>query len=155
ALLAPGRPPLTYAGLGRHVDRTGRVLRAMGIGRQDRVAVVLPNGPELVSAILSVASCAICAPMNAALGTEELDRYFSHLRLDALINQAGLDSPARRVALSRGIHVVELSAASDAAAGLFTLAADPRGAKSREAASPGEVAILMLTSGTTSSPKAV
>src|SRR4051794_24156149 len=67
ALLGPGRRPLTYAHLRQHIDRTGRTLRKMGIGREDRVAVVLPNGPELVAAILSVASCAICAPINAAL----------------------------------------------------------------------------------------
>ncbi len=127
----------------------------MGIGRQDRVAVVLPNGPEMVSAILSVASCAICAPINPALGAEELNRCFSDLQLRALITQAGLDLPARRVAVSRGIHVVELAAASDAAAGLFTFAGDPCGAKSHESASPGEVALLMLTSGTTSQPKVV
>ena len=155
ALLAPGRRPLTYAGLRQHIDRTGRSLRAMGIGRQDRVAVVLPNGPEMVAAILSVASCAICTPINAALGAEELDRYFSHLRLHALIVQAGLDSPARRIAVSRRLHVLELSTGPDAAAGLFTLTADRPGAKSRDAVSPGEVALLMLTSGTTSSPKAV
>ena len=53
ALLAPDRRPLTYAGLREHVERTSRTLRAIGIGRHDRVAIVLPNGPELVSAILS------------------------------------------------------------------------------------------------------
>jgi acyl-CoA synthetase (AMP-forming)/AMP-acid ligase II len=155
AVLAPGRRPLTYAGLQQHIDRTGRSLRAMGIGRQDCVAVVLPNGPEMVSAILGVASCAVCAPINPVLRAEELDRYFSDLRLRALITQAGLDSPARRVAVSLGIQIVELSAAPDAVAGLFTIAEDSGGAKSHEAASPGEVALLMLTSGTTSRPKAV
>jgi len=154
ALLGPDRSPLTYAALRQHVDRTGRSLRAMGIGRQDRVAVVLPNGPELVSVILSVASCAICAPINVALGAEELERYFSDLRLRALITQAGLDSAARRVAVSHGIQVVDLSAASDAPAGVFILA-EGGGAKSHESASPGDVALLMLTSGTTSRPKAV
>ena len=81
----------------------GRTLRAMGIGRRDRVAVVLPNGPEMAVAILTVAASAACAPMNPAYGAEELDRYFADLRPRALITQAGIDSPARRVALSRGI----------------------------------------------------
>ena len=45
------------------------------------------------------------------MGAEELDRYFADLRPRALITQAGIDSPARRVALSRGVRVIELSIA--------------------------------------------
>lgn len=89
AILAPGRAPLTYGRLYQHIETMGRALRAMGIGRRDRVAVVLPNGPEMTVAILGVAANAACAPMNPAYGAEELDRYFADLRLRALITQAG------------------------------------------------------------------
>src|SRR5262245_7257785 len=126
----------------------------MGNGPHDRVAVVLANGPELVAEILGVASCAICAPINATLGAEELDRYFADLRLRALITRAGLDSAARHVAASHRIDVLELSVASDAAAGIFTVD-EGRGARPHEAPRPDDVALLMLTSGTTSRPKAV
>ena len=51
AILAPGRAPLTYRRMYQHIDEMGRTLRAMGIGRHDRVAVVLPNGPEMAVAI--------------------------------------------------------------------------------------------------------
>ena len=136
AILAPGRAPLTYGRLYQHIDKMGRTLRAMGIGRHDRVAVVLPNGPEMAVAILTVAASAACAPMNPAYGAEELDRYFADLRPRALITQAGIDSPARRVALSRGIRVLELSTALDAEAGLFTLTGDQGGAPSRRAGQP-------------------
>jgi hypothetical protein len=47
AILAPGRAPLSYGRLYRHIDHMGRTLRAMRIGRHDRIAVVLPNGPEM------------------------------------------------------------------------------------------------------------
>ena len=77
AILAPGRAPLTYSRLYQHIDEMGRTLRAMGIARRDRVAVVLPNGPEMAVTILTVAASATCAPMNPAYGAEELDRYFS------------------------------------------------------------------------------
>src|SRR6266571_1054570 len=114
AILASGRTPLTYGRLYQHVDEMGNALRAMGIGRHDRIAVVLPNGPEMAVAILTVASNAACAPMNPAYGAEELDRYFADLRPRALITQTEIDSPARRVALSRGIRVIKLSTAFDA-----------------------------------------
>ena len=56
---------------------------------------------------------------------------------------------------SRGIRVIELSTALDAEAGLFTLTGDQRSAPSDEPVSPGDVALLLPTSGTTSRPKIV
>jgi acyl-CoA synthetase (AMP-forming)/AMP-acid ligase II len=155
AIFAPWRAPLTYGRLYQHIDKTRRALRATGIGHRDRVAVMLPNGPEMAVTILAVAASAACAPMNPAYGAEELDRYFADLRPRALITQSGIDSPARRVALSRGIRVVELSAASDGEAGRFTLTGDRGRPPSDERVKPGDVALLLLTSGTTSRPKIV
>jgi acyl-CoA synthetase (AMP-forming)/AMP-acid ligase II len=155
AILAPGREPLTYGRLYRHIDEMGGTLRGMGIGHRDRVAVVLPNGPEMAVAILTVAASAACAPINPAYGAEELDRYLADLRPRALITQAGIDSPACRVAVARGVRVVELSAALDAEAGLFTLTGHLGDAPSREGVSSSDVALLLLTSGTTSRPKIV
>ena len=155
AILAPGRAPLSYGRLFQHVVQTARTLRAMGIGRDDRVAVVLPNGPEMAVAILTVAASAVCAPLNPAYGAEELDRYFANLRPRALLTAAGFDSPARRVALSCGVRVVELSTAEEAEAGLFKFTGDQGGPPSKESVSPGDVALLLLTSGTTSRPKIV
>ena len=152
AILAPGRAPLTYSRLYQHVDKVGNTLRAMGLGRHDRVAVVLPNGPDLAVAVLAVAASATCAPMNPAYGAEELGRYVADLRPRALITQ--VDSPARRVALSRGVQVVELSSI-EAEAGLFTLTSDHGSAPPCETVGPNDVALLMLTSGTTSRPKIV
>jgi len=155
ALLAPGRAPLTYRRLHEHVDRMERTLRTAGIGGRDRMAVVLPNGPELPVAILAVAACAVCAPVNPAFGAEELDRYFADLQPRALITQAEAGSPARRVALSRGIRVMELSSVPEMEAGLFELTAEPGDAQPREKAGPDDVALLLPTSGTTSRPKIV
>jgi acyl-CoA synthetase (AMP-forming)/AMP-acid ligase II len=155
AILAPGRTALTYGLLYQHIDTMRRTLRATGIDRGDRVAVVLPNGPELAVAILAVETCAVCAPLNPAYGVDELDRYFADLQPRALITQAGIDSPARRVALSRGVCVLELSTASDAPAGLFTLTGHQRDAPSDAPCSPNDVALLLPTSGTTSRPKLV
>jgi acyl-CoA synthetase (AMP-forming)/AMP-acid ligase II len=155
AILAPGRAPLTYGRLYQHVNKTGRMLRAMGIGHRDRVMVVLPNGPEMAVVILAVAAIAPCAPMNPSYGSEELDRYFADLRPRALITPAGIDSPARRAALSRGILVIELSTEFDAEAGLFALTGGQGNVPSDEPVSAGDVALLMPTSGTTSRPKIV
>jgi acyl-CoA synthetase (AMP-forming)/AMP-acid ligase II len=155
AILAPGRAPLTYGRLYQHIENMGRDLRTMGIGPHERIAIVLPNGPEMAVAILSVAASATCVPMNPAYRTEELDRFFADLRPRALIAQAGIDTPARRAALSRGVRVIELSTALDAEAGLFTLQGDLGGLPSHESVSPSDIALLMPTSGTTSRSKIV
>ena len=46
AILAPGRDPMTYGELWKQACALVRTLRALGIGRTGRVAVVLPHGPE-------------------------------------------------------------------------------------------------------------
>jgi acyl-CoA synthetase (AMP-forming)/AMP-acid ligase II/acyl carrier protein len=160
AIAAPDRPALSYGGLHQQINYVGGALRAMGLARRDRVAVVLPNGPELAVAVLGVAASATCLPMNPASAAEELDKYFTDLRPLALITQ--VDSTARRVALSHGIRVIELLTTGDMQAGLFTLAndrgtltSDSGSAPSRETVGPGDVALLMTTSGTTSRPKIV
>ena len=154
AILGPGRAPLTYRELHQHTEKIGRVLRAMAVGRHDRVAVVLPNGPEMAVAILAVAASATCVPINPAYQAEELNRYFTDLRPRALIVEAGKDSSARRVAHSREISIIELTTVPDAGAGLFTLSGEGRPAL-HDWASPADVALLLLTSGTTSRPKIV
>jgi acyl-CoA synthetase (AMP-forming)/AMP-acid ligase II len=156
AFLAPGRAPLTYGRLYQHIDKVGSTLRAMGIGHGDRIAVALPNGPEMAVAVFAVAAIAACAPLNPAYGSEELDRYLADLRPRALITLAGSDSPARRAALSRGICVIELSTALNTAAGLFALTGCQGSVPCDEpVSSAGDVALLLPTSGTTSRPKIV
>jgi acyl-CoA synthetase (AMP-forming)/AMP-acid ligase II len=151
AILSPGRAPLSYGLLYQKVQQMQRSLRAVGIGRDQRVAVALPNGPEMAVAALAVAACTACAPLNPAYTAEELDRYFGDLRVITLITEAGTDSPARCVAISRGIRVVELTAE----AGLFAIAGGQGSATSDDSVGPDDVALLMLTSGTTSRPKVV
>src|ERR1700726_3090357 len=74
AILAPDRSSLSYGALHQQISYVGGALRAMGLGRHDRVAVVLPNGPEMAVAVLGVAASATCLPTNPAYGAEELDR---------------------------------------------------------------------------------
>ena len=70
--LAPGRSPLTYSHLYRHINDVVQTLHVMGLGRDDRVALVLPNGPEMAVAFLAVAASATCAPLNPAYSTPRI-----------------------------------------------------------------------------------
>lgn len=156
ALVASGRSPLTYGRLHKHTDEMMQRLRALGVGCQDRVALVLPTGPEMAVAFLAVAVSATCAPLNPASSTDELDMYLPGLDAKALIVLAGTDMPARAVAQGYGIKIIELSPTLEAEAGLFTLAGeeDPQ-AGHYGFTQPSDVALMLPTSGTTSRPKNV
>jgi acyl-CoA synthetase (AMP-forming)/AMP-acid ligase II len=95
AILAPGRPPLSYAGLRAQVEQTVERLNGLGIGRRDRVAIVLPNGPEMAAAFLAVAAGATTAPLNPVYRAEEFDFYLSDLGAKALLVEAGSESHRR------------------------------------------------------------
>ena len=154
AILAPDCAPLSYRRLYRHIDDVGRTLRAKGIGRDDRLAVLMPNGPELAVAIVAVAANAACASINPAYSAEELDRYFADLKPRALIVPGGVDGAARRVAQARGVPVFDLTPTGEAA-GLSMLAGAAAGEPSSDPLGPGATALLLFTSGTTSRPKIV
>ena len=55
AIAAPGRASLTYHRLSEHVANVVCALNVRGIERNDRVAIVLPNGPELATTFVAVA----------------------------------------------------------------------------------------------------
>ena len=101
ALSAPDRPDLTYDGLRNHVAATVSALNERGIGRGDRVAIVLPNGPEMASAFVSMAAGATTAPLNPAYRQTEFEFYLSDLRAKAVVLAEGDDSPARAAAAQR------------------------------------------------------
>ena len=73
AILAPERPTLTFGALRDLADATVATLNAVGIGRGDRLAIVLPNGPEMATAFVSIASGATTAPLNPAYKDEEFE----------------------------------------------------------------------------------
>ncbi len=56
AITTPGRGPLTYRQLNHQINRIVATLNSIGIGRDDRIAIVLPNGPEMAVAFLGVAA---------------------------------------------------------------------------------------------------
>ena len=89
AILAPEHPPLTYAALWSRVNAAVGGLRSLGIGGSDRVAVVLPNGPESAVAIVAVATAAVCVPLNPGFTADEWHRYFAELRITALLTRRG------------------------------------------------------------------
>ena len=156
ALAAPGRPTLTYAGLRGLAERTIVRLNALGIGRDDRVAIVLPNGPEMAAAFVAIGAVATTAPLNPAYRAEEFEFYLGDLKARALVlDQAGHPA-AEEAAAKLGLPILRLHVEEAAPAGEFTLIGTTVGTTKRPGpAQVEDIALVLHTSGTTSRPKIV
>ncbi|MCA3368956.1 MAG: AMP-binding protein [Roseomonas sp.] len=154
AIRAPGRPALSYAGLRDLATATIARLNGIGIGRNDRVAIVLPNGPEMAAAFIAIGAGATTAPLNPAYRAEEFNFYLTDLKAKALVVQKGVATEARDVAAKLGVAVLELVPGENA--GSFTLeGGSPAKAAQPGAAEAGDIALVLHTSGTTARPKIV
>ena len=156
AIVAPGRPALTFADLWEHSRDMADRLGSLGVSHATRVAVVVPDGPEAAAAFLGVAGCAVCAPLNPASPAAELRFFLEDLRAQVVIMRKGDRGPARSVADEAGVQVVEIEALAGARAGRFALLAGPaaRGG-TPDFSAPDDVALVLYTSGTTARPKMV
>ena len=155
AIGAPDRPWLNYDGLRGLTEDVRASLNSMGVGRGDRVAIVLPNGPEMATAFVTIGQVATTAPLNPAYREEEYDFYLSDLKAKALVVMAGDDGPAVAAATKAGMAIVRLSVPEGAAAGYFTLSSDATGSGDSTPPAADDVALILHTSGTTSRPKIV
>ena len=156
AMMAPGGVPLTYGAMNQLITQTTATLNAMGIGRGDRVGIVLPNCPEMATAFVAVASACTAAPLNMAYRADEFEFYLSDLKAKALIVAVGSETPALGVAAKLGVVVIYLKALPDHGAGNFELMSDQKGVPTSEGpAQPDDIALILHTSGTTSRPKIV
>jgi acyl-CoA synthetase (AMP-forming)/AMP-acid ligase II len=154
AIGAPGRDWLTYDGLRSLTSEVAVSLNAMGIGASDRVAIVLPNGPEMATAFASVAQAATTAPLNPAYREEEYAFYLEDLKAKALLVMDDYDGPAFQAATTLGMNVIRLSVPTNAPAGYFTLSSEMTGSATNTPTAD-DVALILHTSGTTSRPKIV
>ncbi len=154
AFRAEARAPLTYAGLMDLCRITGAGLRAAGVGPGERVAIVLPNGPQAATAFVAVAAAASAAPLNPAYTESEFAYYMTDLGVRCLVTDDA-QGPAARAAAGAGIPVVLIAAAADDPAGWFTADLPGGGHVDPAGVQPGDEALVLHTSGTTARPKIV
>jgi oxalate---CoA ligase len=154
AILAPDRAALTYGVFASLADETAHALRSRGFARNDKLAIVLPNGPDMAAAFVAAACAVTAAPLNPAYREDEFHFYMDDLKARALLVEEGSTSPAIAAARRLGLPVLTLHPAREA--GAFTISGDAIGDPLRQGlAEAGDVALVLHTSGTTSRPKIV
>ena len=144
---------ITYSELHERVLDVVKALRACGVGRGGRVAIVLPNGPELAISMLGVTCFAAAVPLNPVYRKEEYRAYFDEIGVDFLLTRSRFQTEARAVARERGLPVIELSddGKMSVSHDLAAIPADWRSQMSR----PDDTALILLTSGSTGRSKKV
>ena len=160
AINAPGQKTLSYGDLLQLVENTVLTLNRNGIRRNDRVAIVLPNGAEMAATFIAVSCAATAAPLNPAYQKAEFDFYLSDLNAGVLIVEENSNSPSLESARELSIPVMTLKKGGSSRAGEFELEPADNSRHDKSVIAPDfiggdDTALVLHTSGTTSRPKIV
>ena len=146
ALVTPAGP-VTYAGLQRLTDRAAQALRALGVEPEQRVALLMADGPGWAAAFFGTLKLgAVAVPLNTRLGAPDLRAVLADCRPRVLVadrtllEAAGLDPAAVG---ARAVLDFDTLVGATAA---VPIPAEPVGADA--------MAFWLYTSGTTGWPKA-
>lgn len=146
----------TYARLDRTACRLANLLEAHGIGRGDRVGVLLPQGPEtLVTHLAAYRLGAIAVPLFTLFGEEALAFRLADSGARALVTDAA-NLPKIEAIRDRvpDLHLVLCrDGDGQGAQALLPLLERARDSQSMVSTSPEDPAFISYTSGTTGSPK--
>ena len=116
ALTAPERSPLSYARLRSELDTVRESMNAFGLGRNDRVIIVLDNGPEMAVAFMALAACVTAVPLNPAYRADEFEFYLSRINAKALVVSTEDQTAIKELGYRLGLRIIELVPRRDAEA---------------------------------------
>lgn len=175
--LQPERPALRFLPHGRHdepvldlshhdlsvrVARLAESLRGLGVGRRDSVAILAPNLPETVIALLAAMRSGIAFPINWMLEPAQIAALLKGVDPKVLVALGPVDGydiwrkvQALPGSLLRKLALIRIGASIGA---LDDMGGEPVGARSSQAsglddADPEDDALFIHTGGTTGAPK--
>lgn len=136
---------VSFGELRTEVAELAGKLAGAGVGRGDRVALVLSDGAQFVRFLLAVTSTgASGAPLNPSYTSEEFRFYLDDLEPRLVLAAAGAAAAARDAA-GPDLRFLDVDGAEF----------DSLQPADHEPASPDDVALVLHTSGTTNRPKQV
>src|SRR5690606_7031948 len=152
ALVQDGRR-LSYAELDAQANRLARHLRACGVGPDERVAIYVERGVEVVLGLLAVLKAGgAYVPLDPTYPADRLAYTLADSEPRVLLTMSGMENPAREVLgeLPSTLAVIDLH--DDAAwRGLPADALEPGAG----GVGPDNLAYVLYTSGSTGKPKGV
>ncbi|MEJ2176810.1 MAG: AMP-binding protein, partial [Gammaproteobacteria bacterium] len=155
AILSPDGRSVTYAQLCEQIAQIVLRLKSAHLKRNDRVALVLPNGLDLAVAILGTASYATAVPVNPSLQSNELRSYLEMTKTKSvLLADQGMEE-VRKVAAEAGLRAISMDMNRDSEVSPRKIIEPLEFSSLAKFVKPNDTAFVLPTSGTTSTPKAV
>src|SRR5258708_23875215 len=140
ALARDGRL-LTFRELHTRVEGIAGTLTGHGFGVADRLALLLPNGPDYIELMYACSMLGVIAvPLNTRLSTKEIDRVLEDARPLGIVRHSSLAVPGAQFSCQPVLDEEPLPIRSDPAPKIFY--------------DPAAVLGLISTSLTTGHPKA-
>ena len=147
---------LTHLELAERVESLAGRLAAAGVGRGDRVAMTLPNGPDMVQILLAIAALgAAAAPLNPTYTRTEFTFYLSDIEPRLFLMPASRPQAAANAAEDCSVTVMIAEAGGDSLPALFVDEKELSPRSDVEWGQPDDAGLVLHTSGTTSRPKQV
>jgi len=141
ALARDGRL-LTFRELHARVESIAGTLTSHGFGVGDRLALLLPNGPDYIELVYACSMLGVIAvPLNTRLSTKEIDRVLEDARPRGIVRHSSLAVPEVQLSWQQVVDEQPLPIRSGLAPKIFY--------------DPEAVLGLIYTSGTTGQPKGV
>ncbi len=147
---------ITYGWLRETSNRLAHALRAHGVARGDRVAILLPQAPEVAAIHVAIYKLgAVALPLATVFGVDALSYRLDNAGAKALVTNAqGLAKLAGiRAALPDLALVLSIDGAADGALGFADVLARAASDFTPVATAPDDPAMMIYTSGTTGQPK--
>ena len=146
---------LTYRQLKGYIDSLGGYLLNLGIGKGDKVAILLKNSPDFVISLFAVQKIgAIPVPINTFLKSEEIEHILNHSEAKALITEGEFKKRLESIKEKPFLQYIiwkDIDSKHSLKKGLkFEKFLD-----FEENTSIDDTAVILYTSGTTGSPKGV
>jgi acetyl-CoA synthetase len=145
---------ISYGALCDASNRLANALRAFGIARGDRVAILLPQGPDVVVSHIAIYKlAAIALPLAMLFGVDAITYRLRNSGAKALITNAqGLAKLGESADALPG-HVLSVDGPADNTLGFHETLARASSAFTPEVTTPDDPAMMIYTSGTTGQPK--
>ncbi len=149
ALLDIDGGTVSFRELMTRIGAFGARLASLGVGRGDRVVLALPDGVGAAIAGLGASGTAIGVPVNPAQAWREAEPMFAALEPSVVVVGEKTDAVFRDLAIRAGVPVLELDGAGRLEGGKAP------GRPSNPAPAPNDLALILMTSGTTDRPRRV
>ena len=143
---------LTYGQLLASSRRIAAYLEAQGVAPGANVSLVMPNGLATLRILLGAMYGGYCVnPVNLLASPDQMRYVLDHSDCALIFASPDWSGKVRAMAaqIDRPIRIVEVDPDAEALPG------EGEGAPERRPPAPGDLALLMYTSGTTGTPKGV